>query len=62
MAFRDQHHTQREAQGGITVLTGVFLFHGNADHITGIHKTNQLEKKVHAFRIYTNISITFINV
>lgn len=45
MAFRDQHHTQREAQGGITVLTGVFLFHGNADHITGIHKTNQLEKK-----------------
>lgn len=45
MAFRDQHLTQREPQGGITVLTGVFLFHGKADHITGIHKTNELEEK-----------------
>ena len=45
MAFRDQCLTQKGPQGMTAVLTGVFFFHGNADHITGIHKTNQLENK-----------------
>ena len=33
-------------QGDIAaILTGVLFFHENTDHITGIHKTNQLQRR-----------------
>lgn len=32
-------------QVGRIILTGVLFFHENTDHITGIHKTNQLQRR-----------------
>lgn len=60
MAFRKSVSYPEGTPERITVLTGVFFFHGYVDHITGIHKANQLEKK-HMFLEFVPIyQITFV--
>lgn len=45
MSFGSYISCKINPQAAITVLTSVLFFHENTDHITGIHKTNQLQRR-----------------